>query len=419
MGVTAGVPPRVEAGTKAALLDLVDGAVGEGWSTARACSVLELDSRRCRRWQHRRGAGRLDDNTAGGTAVHAITPFERRAIVELFERWGDIDGGYRKLAHRGSYENLVWVSPSTLAAPEPAPAKPDNGDTYLRGHQDPPWTGHAVNTISRTRRDSINSPGDELWYELLSLDADRVYHFFPLTNSIGNTKFEIYDSNGNIVRQKGHEVAAQAGTWTDRLGRVINRSLRLYFIPETDGTYHLRVYSTQSKTGTITLRYQDVTFARSRGDSSGEDCNSNIFFVNCRIKSAGLAVSGKIHVDDGAGSTWNDGMEPISPTPDGDGEYQSGYSEVDAYKTYLRKGFTYEICAATAGDGPLSLYIDRNYVNGKSTTSSGGARLCLNFTPEWTGSFYFKVGSRNQTDTMTGDTTVPSIGTYTISYTSN
>ena len=114
MGVTAGVPPRVEAGTKAALLDLVDGAVGEGWSTARACSVLELDNRRCRRWQHRRGAGRLDDHTAGGTAVHAITPTERRAILELFERWGDIDGGYRKLAHRGSYENLVWVSPSTL-----------------------------------------------------------------------------------------------------------------------------------------------------------------------------------------------------------------------------------------------------------------------------------------------------------------
>ena len=112
--MTAGVPPRVEAGTKAALLDLVDGAVEAGWTTARACAVLELDGRRCRRWQHRRGAGRLDDNTAGGTAVHAITPTERRAILELFERWGDIDGGYRKLAHRGSYENLVWVSPSTL-----------------------------------------------------------------------------------------------------------------------------------------------------------------------------------------------------------------------------------------------------------------------------------------------------------------
>ena len=149
MGVTAGVPPRVEAGTKAALLDLVDGAVGEGWSTARACSVLELDNRRCRRWQHRRGAGRLDDHTAGGTAVHAITPTERRAIVELFERWGDIDGGYRKLAHRGSYENLVWVSPSTLyrvlageglvlpARPQraPAPARPLPDWIEWRRHQ--------------------------------------------------------------------------------------------------------------------------------------------------------------------------------------------------------------------------------------------------------------------------------------------
>ena len=67
LGVTAGVPPRVEAGTKAALLGLVDGAVGAGWSTARACAVLELDSRRCRRWQHRRGAGRLDDHTAAAT----------------------------------------------------------------------------------------------------------------------------------------------------------------------------------------------------------------------------------------------------------------------------------------------------------------------------------------------------------------
>ena len=107
MGVTAGVPPRVDAGVKAALLDLVDGAVGAGWTTARACAVLELDGRRCRRWQHRRSAGRLEDGAAGGTAVHAITAFERQAIVDLFERWGDIDGGYRKLAHRGSYENLV------------------------------------------------------------------------------------------------------------------------------------------------------------------------------------------------------------------------------------------------------------------------------------------------------------------------
>ena len=42
-----------------------------------------------------------------------MTASQQWAILELFERWGDIDGGYRKLAHRDSYENLVWVSPST------------------------------------------------------------------------------------------------------------------------------------------------------------------------------------------------------------------------------------------------------------------------------------------------------------------
>ncbi len=113
MGVTAGVPPRVDAGVKAGLLDLVDGAVCEGWTAARACAVLELEQRRWRRWRHRRGDGRLDD-AAGGAPAHAIMPTERRAILELFEAWGAIDGGYRKLAHRGSYEKLVWVSPSTV-----------------------------------------------------------------------------------------------------------------------------------------------------------------------------------------------------------------------------------------------------------------------------------------------------------------
>ena len=310
----------------------------------------------------------------------------------------------------------------TPAAPEPAPAKHDNGDTYLRNHQSLPWMGHTVNPIARTVSHSINSPGGELWYTLPSLEADRVYHFFPLTNSIGNTKFEIYDNNG-IVVQKGHEVAAQAFRWTDRGGGVINRSLRLYFIPETDGTYHLRVYSTQNKTGTITLRYQDVTLASSRGDSSGEDCNSNVFFVNCQLR-AGDVVFGKIHVDDGASSRWNVGLdrgsEAMRPIRNAQSRYQSSYYELDTYKAYLRKGFTYDICATTAGDGHFLLrYINARDIYGKSTTSDGGATLCLKFTPEWTGSFYFQVSSRNQTNDMTAATTVTSIGAYTITYTSN
>lgn len=36
------------------------------------------------------------------------------AIVALFEAWGEIDRSHRKLAHRGSYQRLVWVSPATV-----------------------------------------------------------------------------------------------------------------------------------------------------------------------------------------------------------------------------------------------------------------------------------------------------------------
>ena len=70
------------------------GAAAGSTVEARAASTTTLRAARHPRRRHPQ------------MALHAITPTERRAIVELFERWGDIDGGYRKLAHRGSYENL-------------------------------------------------------------------------------------------------------------------------------------------------------------------------------------------------------------------------------------------------------------------------------------------------------------------------
>ena len=42
------------------------------------------------------------------------SPRNARRSCDLFVAWSDIDGGYRTLAHRSAYENLVWVSPSTL-----------------------------------------------------------------------------------------------------------------------------------------------------------------------------------------------------------------------------------------------------------------------------------------------------------------
>ena len=40
--------------------------------------------------------------------------WERAAIIELFEVWGEVDRSHRKLAHRGSRIGLVYVSESTV-----------------------------------------------------------------------------------------------------------------------------------------------------------------------------------------------------------------------------------------------------------------------------------------------------------------
>jgi putative transposase len=46
--------------------------------------------------------------------LHGLRPEEITAILDLFERWGEIDRSHRKLAHRGSYLGIVWVSPATV-----------------------------------------------------------------------------------------------------------------------------------------------------------------------------------------------------------------------------------------------------------------------------------------------------------------
>jgi transposase InsO family protein len=115
LGLTAGpVTARVDGGVKAGLLDLVDHAVGRGWPARRACALLGLDDTRAARWADRRAAGRLDDLAPGGNPVHGLLPGERAEIVALFEEWGEIDRSHRKLAHRGSYLERVWVCESTV-----------------------------------------------------------------------------------------------------------------------------------------------------------------------------------------------------------------------------------------------------------------------------------------------------------------
>ncbi len=135
MGLGGRLPLRVDAVTKAGLLDVVGNALDAGWDLARVCRVLEVPARRVHRWRARRGRGELADKAPGGGAVHSILDTEAAAILALFDEWGETDRSHRKLAHRGSYLHRVWVSPSTVRRvlhladkhfrplPKPGPAK--------------------------------------------------------------------------------------------------------------------------------------------------------------------------------------------------------------------------------------------------------------------------------------------------------
>lgn len=109
------VPARVDAPVKEGLLKLVDEAVERGWPHVRACQLLEIADVRVPRWRTRlREHGTLTDRAPGGNAVHRLLVWEEQAILELIEQWGPIDRSHRKLAHRGSYLGLVFVSPSSV-----------------------------------------------------------------------------------------------------------------------------------------------------------------------------------------------------------------------------------------------------------------------------------------------------------------
>jgi transposase InsO family protein len=56
----------------------------------------------------------LADRAPGGNPIHGLLDWEEQAIIDLYDAWGPVDLSHRKLAHRGSYTDTVWVSPSTV-----------------------------------------------------------------------------------------------------------------------------------------------------------------------------------------------------------------------------------------------------------------------------------------------------------------
>jgi len=115
LGLSGPLPARVPAEVKELVLKTVDDAVAAGFGHGWACSLWQVSDDRVHRWRARRRAvGTLLDRAPGGNPVHGILPVEIDAILAVAEAWGTVDRSHRKLAHRGSYEGLVWVAPSTF-----------------------------------------------------------------------------------------------------------------------------------------------------------------------------------------------------------------------------------------------------------------------------------------------------------------
>ena len=115
MGLTGALPARVPADVKELVVKTVDDAVADGFTHNWVCSLWQVSDDRVHRWRaRRRDVGTLADLAPGGNPVHGILPDEIDAILEIAERWGPIDRSHRQLAHRGSYEGVVWVAPSTF-----------------------------------------------------------------------------------------------------------------------------------------------------------------------------------------------------------------------------------------------------------------------------------------------------------------
>jgi putative transposase len=94
---------------------VIDEATSSGWSQARVCRALDLADVRVHRWRRRLAeTGTLEDRPPIGNAVHRLLDWEEQAILELLETWGPVDRSHRKLAHRGSYLDEVFVSESTV-----------------------------------------------------------------------------------------------------------------------------------------------------------------------------------------------------------------------------------------------------------------------------------------------------------------
>ncbi|BBX74613.1 transposase family protein [Mycobacterium shinjukuense] len=109
------MPAWVPAEVNDLVLKTVDDAVAAGFAHTWACALWQVSDSRVHRWRaHRRDTGTLVDQAPGGHPVHALLPEGWPPSSMSLNAGGRANAATASLAHRGCYENLVWVSPATF-----------------------------------------------------------------------------------------------------------------------------------------------------------------------------------------------------------------------------------------------------------------------------------------------------------------
>ena len=325
-----------------------------------------------------------------------ITGYEVKRDTGTWVSTGKATPGHTatNLTNGTEYSFRVRSLNTVGAGPEAGPVSatpPAERDT--KEHQPGlPWAGHDPQDIQKRQYGELADSGDQDWYRMSYLAADRVYEWNltrgydggKILPSVSEPKLTVYNSSGNVVMKHGHPVAAERIPRKEAYWNVFDGHKSgpsgyidpyLFFIPETSGTYYLSVTSVIDDTGHYELWYDSIN-TENKGDRTGRDCSDSID-TKCRISSSGGITAAKFH--------------PVHSCSPGPGCNDTRWDN-DTWWVYLEYGLTYNLCINSPGrkDGFSSPSGKFNHAEVK-----GKGRGCTTATPQFrTKGYEVKVGGR-------------------------
>ena len=283
--------------------------------------------------------------------------------------------------------------PPVIQPPEPTPPL-ETAESHQTGQ--PPWTGHNPQDIQDRQAGQLTSNVDQVWYRLPSLVANGVYkleyHNKHGKNLVKQPKLTVYDDAGDAVMKHGEPVASERIPRSERTWRFITGigyaqdppphprgflNPYLYFIPELNGPYYLKVNSVVDDTGHFDIWYRLIDTI-DKGDRTGPDCKET-FDSTCSIWTVSGEVEGKFHPKDRCTGTLCN---------------HSAWDN-DRYWVYFEYGATYTLCLVTGGDNRGN-HTQDGFSSPNGDFDHAWAPGCIEVTPQFrTRAYEVALGGRD------------------------